>query len=212
MEHLLGPRDNRASRRTLTIFNWFLALYWHHLRAVASWFRPVGGVLTDRAFGLCRLRLPPGWRPARQLNEEAGLEATHPLLGRHVIIISESLADFAAGMTIDEHAARTLKQLTGSIQVLAVTGPDRRRVGGFEALQFEVEGFYEGACFRYLHSTIAGRRAFHQVIAWATCSRYDRASLERLLDGFAEPRGPIPSPRTPPPPTPVPPDSAYTVH
>jgi hypothetical protein len=65
----------------------------------------------------------------------------------------------------------------------------------------------------YLHTTVAGRRAFHQVLAWATRSWFDRPTFERLLDGFAEQAGPDPRPQ-PVQSTPieVPVSSRYDVH
>ena len=49
-------------------------------------------------------------------------------------------------------------------------------IGGYDALQYQIEGFYQQTRIKYLHTTIAGRRAFHQVLAWATYSRYDRGA------------------------------------
>ena len=53
-------------------------------------------------------------------------------------------------------------------------------------MQYEIEGFFQHTRVKYLHTTIAGRRAFHQVLAWSTYSRYDRAAFDGLLNGFTE--------------------------
>jgi hypothetical protein len=143
-------------------------------------------VLVDQAFGLAKLELPEGWRAARDLNETASIEAVHALRGRHVIVISDSIEDFVPEMTVFEHSANTRTELTNSIKVTACSGPERRTVGGFESVQYEIEGFYHRTRVKYLHTTVAGQRAFHQVLAWATYSRYDRAAFERLLNGFTE--------------------------
>ena len=42
-----------------------------------------------------------------------------------------------------------------------------------------------GEVFINGHS-VAGKRAFHQVLAWSTISRYDRAAFDALLGGFDE--------------------------
>ena len=128
-------------------------------------------VLVDQSLGLARLELPDGWRQAQDLNETASIEAINSLHGRHVIVISDSVEDFVPEMTVYEHSVNTRTELTGSIQLISCTGPQRRTVGGFDALQYE---------------TIAGHRAFHQILAWATYSRYDRESFERVLNGFSE--------------------------
>ena len=143
-------------------------------------------ILVDQSLGLARLELPDGWRPAQDLNETASIEAINALHGRHVIVISDSVTDFVPEMTVYEHSANTRNELTGSIQLISCSGPERRMVGGFDALQYEIEGFFQQTRIKYLHTTIAGRRAFHQVLAWATYSRYDRESFERVLNGFSE--------------------------
>jgi dihydrofolate reductase len=142
--------------------------------------------LVDQSLGLARLELPEGWRQAQDLNETASIEAINPLHGRHVIVISDAIEDFVPEMTVYEHSVNTRSELTGSIQLISCTGPQRRVVGGFDALQYEIEGFFQQTRIKYLHTTIAGRRAFHQILAWATYSRYDRASFDGLLNGFTE--------------------------
>ena len=117
-------------------------------------------VLTDRTLGLAGLTLPDGWRQAHDLNETAGIEAMHPALGRHAIVISDAVEDYAPDVTMLDHSSNTLKELTGSIQVIGCSGPVRRQVGGFEAVQFEIEGYYHQTRVKYLHTTIAGKRAF----------------------------------------------------
>jgi hypothetical protein len=176
----------------------FIFLYRDRLRHVSWWQRPSGGTLVDQELGLARLQLPPGWRPAHDLNEGACIQAMHPLHGRHVIVISESLEDYALGVTLHEHAEVTRNLLTRGIRVMKVTGPKTRTIAGCEAVQYEIEGFHDNTWLKYLHTTIAGRRAFHQVIAWATQSRYQRAVFEALLDGFTELPGPDPIRRPPP--------------
>ena len=172
-------------------------------------------VLVDQSLGLARLELPDGWRQAQDLNETASIEAINALHGRHVIIISDSVDDFVPEMTVYEHSANTRNELTSSIQLISCTGPERRMVGGFDALQYEIEGFFQQTRIKYLHTTIAGHRAFHQVLAWATYSRYDRQSFERLLNGFSEPADLQTEAKAAPPmlePLHVVPASRYEVH
>jgi hypothetical protein len=157
-----------------------------HLRLFAPPRDPSARVLVDQVLGLSRLELPDGWRQARDLNETASIEAIYPLYGRHVIVISDAIEDFVPEMTVYEHSVNTRAELTNNIQLISCTGPHRRMVGGCESVQYEIEGFFQQTRIKYLHTTVAGHRAFHQVLAWATCSRYDKAAFDRLLDGFSE--------------------------
>ena len=181
---------------TLTVSLFFLCR--DRLRRVTQWYRPAGRLLQDEELGLASLRLPPGWRATHGLNDGACLQALHPLHGRHVIVISESLEDYALSVSLHEHAEVTRNLLTRGIRVMKISGPDLRIVGGANAVQFEIEGFHDNTWLKYLHTTVEGKRAFHQVIAWATQSRYSREVFEALLDGFAELPGPDPIRRPPP--------------
>ncbi|HET9262749.1 MAG TPA: hypothetical protein VFO14_06875 [Vicinamibacterales bacterium] len=170
----------------------FALLYRERLRYIARWRRPAGRSLIDDDLHLARLHLPAGWRPARDLNEGAGIQAINPLHGRHLIVISEALEDYALEVTVHEHARITLDLLTRGIKVKGITGPRHCIISGHEAVQYEVEGFHDNTWVKYLHTTIAGRRAFHQIIGWATQSRYNRELFESILDGFSEQPGPDP--------------------
>jgi dihydrofolate reductase len=188
--------------------------YKEHLRLFAP--APASGsrVLVDQVLGLSRLELPRGWRQARDLNETASIEAINALHGRHVIVISDAIEDFVPEMTVFEHSLNTRAELTNNIRLISCSGPDRRIVGGYESVQYEIEGFFQQTRIKYLHTTVAGRRAFHQVLAWSTCSRYDRAAFEDLLNGFAEltPGREAEELPTPTEPLQVIPHSQYDVH
>lgn len=166
--------------------------WWPTVRAVATCRKPPAGILRDVELGFAEVALLPRWRPARFLNDGATLQAVDPVRRRYLLVISESREDFPADLTLDQHAARTLKKLADSIQIVGLVGPHHGNLGEFSTLQYEIEAFCEGTWLKYLHTTIAGRRAFHQVLGWATRSMYDRATFEALLQGFTEVPGPQP--------------------
>jgi len=185
-----------------------LACQW--LRYGRSMTRPSS--IADEAFGLSALSLPAGWRAAKNLNEQAGIQALDPLRGRYVIVISEFKSD-SPTLTLEEHARLTMSTLVASKRLLAVRGPWHRLVGGHEALQYEIDALAQNFLVTYLHTTVAGERGLHQILGWATSHRYSRAGLDRILDGFSE--LPSAAPVAAPLPT-TPPDrdrtSKYQVH
>src|SRR4051794_16668237 len=83
---------------------------------------PAAQVLVDQALGLAQLALPDGWRPARDLNEAASIEAVHSFFGRHVIVISDAIEDFVPEMTVYEHSVNTRAELTNSIKLISCSG------------------------------------------------------------------------------------------
>jgi hypothetical protein len=188
-------------------------LVWDRLRERFSGVRPRGEVLIDDE-GLARFDLPSGWAPAGAVNVEASLQICDHRRRRFAIVFSEAREDFERGMTLDAHSSSTRSQLTASLRVLDVRGPQYREVGGFPAVQYEIEGALNLGIFRYLHTTIEGARAFHQVLCWTKKSRFDRLQFERLLDAFSEVPGPAPAYGSVPSSAmiTVEPTSAYDVH
>jgi hypothetical protein len=187
----IGPRAAQAFMDTIVLLitlsaGALVVRYQERLRRFVPRRHADARALVDQSLGLARLELPDGWRQAEDLNETASIEAIQSLYGRHVIVISDSIDDFVPEMTVYEHSVNTRTELTGSIRLISCSGPERRTVGGFTALQYEIDGFFQQTRIKYLHTTVAGHRAFHQVLAWATYSRYDRATFESLLNGFSE--------------------------
>ena len=148
--------------------------------------QPSRRVLKDTELDLASLKLPARWRAAAALNDQAALQATDPLRQRFAVVISEPREDFDGAMDISDHAGRTLAQLADSLRLVAINGPTERLVNGCRALQFEVEGYHQGVRLVYLHTTIEGRRAFHQLLVWSTRSAFDRVLFDEVVDGFEE--------------------------
>lgn len=198
---------------TLFVVAWLTASWTHLWRVPGLLLRRRGAVAGDAEVGLAQVSLPPGWLPASDLNDGAWLQAVDPLRNRYLIVISESREDFDGVMDAQEHSARTRTTLAASVRLLAVRGPQERQVGGFRAIQYELDALTDRTLLTYLHTTVEGRRAFHQVLTWATRSWFDRPTFERLLDGFVELPGPEPRPQ-PIQDTPieVPVSSRYEVH
>ena len=197
---------------TIFVIAW-LGASWPELWRVPQLLRRRGALLGDSELGLAQVALPPGWLPAADLNDGSWLQALDPLRNRYLIVISESRDDFDPEMDAREHSLRTRAALAGSVRVLAVRGPRERQVGGFNAVQYELDALTDRTLLTYLHTTVEGHRAFHQVLTWATRSWFDRQTFERLLDGFEEQPGPDPRPQpTQDVPVEVPVTSRYSVH
>jgi hypothetical protein len=180
---------------TIFVIAWLTASWPEFWRAPKALFRRRGAVLSDSEVGLAQLTLPPGWLPATDLNDGSWLQALDPLRNRYLMVISESREDFDGDMDVQEHSSRTRAALAASVRLLAVRGPQERQVAGFRAVQYELDALSDRTLITYLHTTVEGHRGFHQVLAWATRSWFDRPTFEKLLDGFIERPGPDPRPQ-----------------
>lgn len=161
-------------------------LAWERLRLLAGFRTPGTGVVHDSVFHLAELALPPAWRPAANLHPSAPIQMLDLIRGRYAIVLSDSRLDFDDTVTLAWHSAATMGSLAESYRVLAIRGPKNRTIGSLSAIQYEWDELHGNTLITRLHTTVEGPRAFHQIVCWATPSRYDRAVFERLLDGFRE--------------------------
>ena len=196
------------------VIGWTILYWWPQIRSVTvGTVRPRRHVLTDGVSGLAPLTTPVNWHPDFNLAAEAAIQTSDPLLLRHFIVISHSREDFESSVDLAAYSTLMRRQLAESCRVLAVRGPVEREVGGFPALQFELDASYDRAVLTYLHTAVAGRRAFHLLLGWSPRSRFDRSTFDRMADGFEELSGPPPRPldhRLPLPELPA--GSRHTVH
>jgi hypothetical protein len=150
-------------------------------------------VVTDAAAGFAAIALPAEWRQTASLACHAALQAVDRFHCRYVIVISESLEDFDDGtVDLQAYSRSALIRTMESMELLDISGPFERVVARFDAVQFEYKARVNGQKITYLHTTVAGRRAFHQIIGWSASSSFNRRAFDTLLDGFAERPGPVP--------------------
>jgi hypothetical protein len=57
-----------------------------------------------------------------------------------------------------------------------------------KGVQYEITGSVDGVRIKYLHTTLEGKKYFHQIIAWSLTSKYDsnKATFDKILDSFYE--------------------------
>jgi hypothetical protein len=170
-------------------------LWYSRFRHVAMWRKDT--TLRDCAFDLAELKLPPGWRAGRDLNESAGIEAVDLRHSRYGMVISESRDDYEGSLDLETYAVGVRESLTSDLRHLTMSGPERLKVDGCDAVQFEFEGV-DVVWVRFLFTVVIGRRALHQIVGWSPRSAYSRKAFEELLRGFRERPGPAAWPESKP--------------
>lgn len=199
-----------GTRRVAMVALICVPFYWNYVLGLATIMRRTGGVLTDGELGLAEIQLLPGWKSASLPETTASIQAADRLRRRFIVVLSESRDDFTSEMDLALFRQLAFDGLIASKRVLEIDGPMPRMVAGFEALQTgALVVLKDRWLMKYHHTAIAGDRAFHQVIAWATPSAFDRDVFDRLLGGFGERPGPKPIVRDGPVPNAA---SRYDVH
>ncbi|MBN2099742.1 MAG: hypothetical protein JW753_09115 [Dehalococcoidia bacterium] len=141
------------------------------------------------ANGLCQMEIPKGWSEHSDLNDEADIQVANTKEEMYIIVLSEYKEDFADDFTVNDHSELTLEYLLDSVEDVEIrSGPTEIQVNGQPALQYEIRGVVDGIKAAYLHITVDGEMAFHQVVAWTLSSRYDKnqATLQSVIDTLSE--------------------------
>lgn len=141
--------------------------------------------------GRSRLTLPVGWQVRDDLHEKAELQAADRQEQAFLIVLTELKADFAEDVTYRDHARMTLDILQkGAESFTIASGPTNLTINGLAAVQHEVTAVVSENRIRvtYLHTTVDGKKAFHQVMGWASASRIDeqRGTLATMIASFED--------------------------
>ncbi len=123
------------------------------------------------------------------LNEEADIQIANSAKEGYFIVISEFKSDFEKNVDYKKHSALTRSLVKETlIHYHEVSGPTYVKVNGMKGVQYEITGSLEGVKIKYLHTTLEGRKYFHQLIAWSLPSKYDmnRPTFDRILNSSYE--------------------------
>jgi hypothetical protein len=138
--------------------------------------------------GLSRIVMPPGWKVRTDLNEEADIQVGDLRNNVFLIVLSEKKIDFEE---IDYHQHSQLTR-RGFMENLdngrVVAGPTRLTINGHNAVQYQLQGSVKGIKIVYLHVTVDGDDAFHQILTWTVPSslQKNREAMDFLIRSFEE--------------------------
>ncbi len=137
---------------------------------------------------LSRIEVPEGWMKQANLHEDAEIQLFNPQKDLYLIVLSESKMDFD-NIGYEEHSGMTRKSLLHNLTNGKEVGdPIKLDINGMPALQYEITGSVNKLRVVYLHTTVDGKKTFHQIIAWCLPSNFQkyRAELETVIKSFKE--------------------------
>ncbi len=138
--------------------------------------------------GMSQISIPDNWIVEKELKADAELQASNRADEMYVIVLSESKSDFAANVTLDNHAELTRGIVLGNLKSPQSTTPVKMTINGRQAVQNEIRGTMDNVNLVYLHTTVETPKYFHQIVAWTLPSRFDknRATLQEVIQSFKE--------------------------
>ncbi|MCP4402541.1 MAG: hypothetical protein GY801_35200 [bacterium] len=136
-----------------------------------------------------RLTKPRGWTVESDLNDDADIQIANEGKEGYLVVISEPKVDFETFVDYKKHSALTRSFVEEFVlNYREVSGPTEIRISLMKGVQYEITGSVDGIRIKYLHTTVEGKKYFHQIIAWSLVSEYDsnKAAFDKILESFYE--------------------------
>jgi hypothetical protein len=136
--------------------------------------------------GKFQLTVPGGWSENAALNDQADIKAANKIEEVYVIVITESKADFAGEMSLDEFTRITRDALIANLEEPDATEPRPATVNGNSARAYDIKGAVKNVKLAYLVTTVETAGHYHQVITWTLQSLKDKNQKMRqeVIDSF----------------------------
>ena len=136
--------------------------------------------------GKFQLTVPGGWQENAALNDQADIKAANKIEELYVIVITESKADFAGEMSLDEFTRITRDAMLANLESPDATEPRPVTVNGNSARAYDIKGEVKNVKLAYLVTTVETADHYHQVITWTLQSLKDKNQKIRqeVIDSF----------------------------
>ncbi|HEY9761638.1 MAG TPA: hypothetical protein V6D07_03885 [Trichocoleus sp.] len=148
-----------------------------------------GRVLENPEEGV-QVRLPRDWQvsPSGTLNQNAELYAYNPRKQIYLVVVGENSSSLGYNSLQDN--ARAYRQLLSS-RLGGTTQQEPTQLtalGAYPAEQYLVRGSVEGTPVAYLHTTVAAKDKYYQVVTWTTEQLYNenRSEMQDVIASFEE--------------------------
>lgn len=138
--------------------------------------------------GKIQVALPSGWEEMPDLHESADIKAGSKEADAYLVVVSEKKSVLPAE-TLEAYSQFTRDGLLRSMTFPQQLGPRRQRVGGMQAIQYEIHAIGKfGSRLVELHTAIESPEYFHQVVLWTSAERFpaNEAAMKAIVESFRE--------------------------
>jgi hypothetical protein len=147
----------------------------------------VGPAPVLSADGRFELRAPPDWVPTKKLSNNAVLQVASTRKEGSVLVLSKSKRVFPEPVSYRDYAKNTVEELRGlAKEGEIVRGPTDLMIDGRPAVRYEVKGKVKDLPIHYLHTTVDGKDALHQIVAASSQMEKHRQTIEDIVGSFRE--------------------------
>lgn len=135
---------------------------------------------------LCQITIPDHWTILTNLHEDATIQVGNLRKEEYLILLTDLRLDFQG--SLDEHVEITIGNMINNIEDATTSGPQQLFINGNRAIRHQLEGTVDRIKIIYYQTTIAGRFAYYQILAWTLPSKAAKASavFEEVVSTFRE--------------------------
>jgi hypothetical protein len=128
------------------------------------------------------------------LNDDADLQIADTFDDLYLIVIREPKSDFESD-DLEQYSAITRKTLLDSLKNGTESGRQELTISGNPAIQYRLEGTSDFLRVKYLHTSVATRTHFYQIMGWGTVSDFEggKEKLQAVIESFKEKPAPADS-------------------
>ncbi len=133
-----------------------------------------------------QITVPKGWKKIKEL-DNAAIQVR--LNGQEVfiIVLTHAKEDFEK-MTLAKFSDLCRDGIVEALTAVRKENPGKLTVNGRPALQQKIQGTSDGSKVAYLQTAVEGKKHFHQILAQAPASEYEKHkdALQQVIMSFKE--------------------------
>ncbi len=126
--------------------------------------------------GKIKASIPEGWTEDDLDNEDAAIQMSNEEESGYTLIIIEDKADYDASSKLADYQKIILDSMVdtlGGAEAVKKSEPANIKVNDYEAIQCDLQGFFEGMSVKYLITCIDGENNYVQVVSWSSPGKFD---------------------------------------
>ena len=122
-----------------------------------------------------KITLPAGWKKETELNDVAQIQASLAAEDKWMLIIGEDKNSFAKDMTLKDYYDIIVENNFSVLENATISEPQPIEVGGFPALQTEIQGEMSKVKVAYLLTIVQSPKQFTQIMFWTGQQKMDQS-------------------------------------
>lgn len=105
-----------------------------------------------------------------------------------IMVITETKEELRM-ISLSQFAELVTNQIISNLsEVVSVSDPIQTTLSGHAAIQYEIQGEIDGDSVTYLHTSVEGKRHYHQIVGFTLTEQKlnDKIQLQQIIESFKE--------------------------